>query len=183
MKPDPKTPNRDKAGPDRIVIGEIVGPFGHRGEIKVYPLTDFPDRLLELKSIRLRDKSRKETLWSVRRSRAHKNIVVMALEDVESMTDAEDLRGMEMVILPEERIDLPEDTYFVDDLVGLRVRTEDGRDLGTIKNVLKNPANDVYDLGDLLIPAIKEVVVSVDIQAGVMTIHPIPGLLDEPEIV
>jgi 16S rRNA processing protein RimM len=182
MRSEKKLSNSKKEGPDRIVIGEIVGPFGHRGEVKVYPLTDFPDRLLELKTLRLRNKSRQETLWSVRRSRPHKNIVVMALEDVESMTDAEDLRGLEIVILPDERVELPKDTYFVDDLLGLRVRTDDGRDLGMIKNVLKNPANDVYDLGNLLIPAIKDVVVSVDIQNGVMVIHPIPGLLDEPEV-
>jgi 16S rRNA processing protein RimM len=164
------------------VIGEIVGPFGHRGEIKVYPLTDFPGRLLELKSLRLRNKNGQETHWEVRRSRQHKNVIVMQLNDVETMNDAEDLRGLEIVILPEERVELPKDTYFVDDLLGLRVKTDDGRDLGTIKNVLKNPANDVYDLGNLLIPAIKDVVVSVDIQNGVMVIHPIPGLLDEPEV-
>ena len=165
-----------------VTIGEVVGPFGHKGEIKVYPYTDFPERFTSLKSALLRLPDGVERKYQVRRARQHKNIIVMALYGVMSMDDAEALRGSTFVVPPEERHPLPDDqTFYVDDLVGLRVQTEDGEPLGTIRQVLKSPANDVYDLGHLLIPAIKDVVVRVDLTAGLMVIRPIPGLLDEPE--
>ena len=166
-----------------VTVGEVVGPFGHRGEIKVYPYTDFPERLVDLQVAVLRDpRGGPDRRYPVLRARLHKNIAVMQLEGVSTMDDAEALRGRHLVVPPAERYPLPGGTFYVDDLIGLRVRTEAGREVGTIRQVLKGPANDVYDLGDHLIPAVREVVRRVDLDEGVMVIHPIPGLLDEPEV-
>ncbi|MBW3623273.1 MAG: ribosome maturation factor RimM [Armatimonadetes bacterium] len=182
--PSPASPD-DNGSPVEIVIGEIVGPHGHRGEVKIYPRTDFPDRLLDLEEITLRLPDGKDQTYPVQNARWHKNVILMQLGGVLTMNDAEALRGAKIVISREERHELPdEDTFYVDDLVGLRVVTDAGQELGTIRNVLRYPANDVFDLGNnLLIPATEEVVLEVDLDEGVMVIHPIPGLLDEPEVV
>jgi 16S rRNA processing protein RimM len=166
---------------ERVVIGEIVAPFGHRGEVKVYPHTDVPERLVRMKEVALVGPDGAERRYPIVRSRLHKNVAIMQLEGVADMNAAEALRGFKAVVAREERAPLPKDTFYMDDLAGLQVRTEEGRILGEIVQVLKTPANDVYDLGNLLIPAIKDVVVRVDLEAGTMTIRPIPGLLDEPE--
>jgi len=171
-----------EGAPDRVAIGEIVGPFGHRGEVKVYPYTDFPERLTGLKTAIVVGENGEEIRFPVRRARPHKNVVVMRLDGVGTMDEAENLRGRRIVVNPEERHPLPDGTFYVDDLVGMRVRTDDGRDLGAIRQVLKGPANDNYDLGYVLIPATREVVLSVNLSEGIVMIHPIPGLLDEPEI-
>ncbi len=178
-----KEPEARPVSPEeRVVIGEIVAPFGHRGEVKVYPHTDFPERLVAMKEVTLRSSTGLETVFAVERARLHKNVVVMKLHDVPTMTDAEGLRGLEIVIPPQPRRPLTEpDTWYVDDLIGLRVLTVDGRHLGVIQSVLKTPANDVYDLGTLLIPAIRDVIARVDLDEGVMEIRPIPGLLDDVE--
>lgn len=181
--PDP-TPSGAADAPREIVIGEIVGPHGHKGEVKIYPHTDFPDRLLDLETISLRKPDGSEREYTVQNARWHKNVILMQLEGVSSMNDAEAMRGMKIVIDRDERFELPdEDIFYVDDLVGLRVVTDEGAEIGAIRQVLRYPGNDVYDLGsNLLIPAIQDVVVNVDLEEGVMVIHPIPGLLDEPEV-
>lgn len=182
-KNSPSPPSSASQTPKRVVIGEIVGPFGHKGEVKVYPHTDFPDRLLDLKSVTLRAANGTERQYPVKASRFHKNVILMQLEGVPTMNDADVLRGMEIVVAPEDRVALPdEDVFYVDDLVGMKVVTDEGQELGTIRQVLRYPANDVYEVGNLLIPAIRDVIVGVDLDAGVVTIHPIPGLLDEPEV-
>ena len=170
------------AGDERIVVGEIVGPFGHRGEVKVYPHTDFPARIVALAIATIRRPEGTEADYRVIRARLHKAIVVMTLEGVSTMNDAEALRGSRIVVAPSDRATLPLDTFYIDDLVGLQVKTDDGRPLGPILKVLKGPANDVYDLGHLLIPAIRDVVTEIDVRNGLMTIHAIPGLLDHQEI-
>ena len=105
----------------------------------------------------------------------------LKLRGVNTIADAEALRGAEIAIPRAEAPALPSGHFFVDDVVGLRAVTTDGRDLGAVVEVLSTGANDVYvvhgDGGDVLIPAIREVVVELDPAAGILRIEPVPGLL------
>jgi 16S rRNA processing protein RimM len=108
---------------------------------------------------------------------------ILALEGLTDRTAAEELRG---AVLLAPRVDLPEpdaDEWYVPDLVGLVVATEDGRELGRLEEILKLPAHDVYVVrgsgGEILLPAIADVVLGVDVAAGRMTVHLLPGLADE----
>ncbi len=160
-----------------IVIGKVVGPFGIRGELKVLVLTDFPERFDKGRHIVLTtSKDRREA--KIRASRPHAGGMLIMLEGVETRNDAEALRGADIVIDREEAAQLEEGSFYVFDIIGLRAVTEDGRDLGEVTEVLQSGANDVYctDTG-LCIPALKDVVVKVDIPGKVMVIRPMPGLL------
>lgn len=185
MSPRDGQPNAGPPpSPDEVVIAEIVGAHGTKGELKIYPRTDFPDRLLDLEEVSFRMPDGREQSYPVTNSRWHKNVILMQVEGIDTMSDAEGLRGGKIVVSRDDRHALPdEETFYIDDLVGLRVVTEAGEEVGTIRQVLRYPANDVYDLGNgLLIPAVREVVVKVDLDGGVLTLRPIPGLLDEPEV-
>jgi len=164
-----------------VAIGRIVSPFGNKGELKVLPLTDFPERFLSMKRVRLSLPDGTERTASVAGTRWHKAFLLLKIEGCDTISDAEALRDAHIVVSSEERVSLPQDSYYVDDIVGLRVLTEDGRDVGVIREVLQGPANDVYDTGRHLIPALKQVVVKVDLEAGVMVIRPMPGMLESDE--
>ena len=99
-KKRPSQPVSASQTPQRVVIGEIVGPFGHKGEVKVYPHTDFPDRLLDLKTALLQSPNGTERQYPVKNARFHKNVVLMQLEGVPTMNDAEVLRGSKIVVSP-----------------------------------------------------------------------------------
>jgi|YNPNPStandDraft_1061719.scaffolds.fasta_scaffold11611_7 16S rRNA processing protein RimM len=161
-----------------VAIGRVVSPFGNKGELKVMPLTDFPERLLCLKQACFLFPDGSERRESVDRVREHKGFFLVKLNGCDTISDAERFRDAHLVIPREDRTPLPEDTYYVDDIIGLRVVTEDGRDLGRIRQVYTGPANDVYDTGRVLIPALKSVVVKVDLAQKVMVIRPLPGMLD-----
>lgn len=168
------------AEPD-VSLGEVVGPFGVKGELKVVPLTDFPERLARLPDATFLGRDGARRRFPVRGVRYHKGMALFSLAGVDTVEAAEVLRGSHLVIPASQRTPLPANSFYVDDLIGVRVRTEDGRDLGSIRAVHKNPANDVYDTGEVLIPALKRVVLQVDLQKRSMVIRPLPGMLDDAE--
>lgn len=162
-----------------ILIGKVIGPFGIRGEVKILVLTDFPERFERGREIVLNlDNERRKA--KIESSRPHAGVMLVKLEGVDTRDDAEQLRNAEIVIDRSEVAKLEEGRFYVFDIIGLKVVTEDGRELGTINEVLQGGANDVYctDTG-LCIPALKDVVVKVDIENGVMVIRPMPGLLPD----
>lgn len=173
----PSAPSRS----DLVSIGRVVSPFGNKGELKVLPLTDFPNRFLSMGEVRLSLPDGTERTAAVEGARFHKAFLLLKIEGCDTISEAEALRDAHIVVPAEKRMPLPQDTYYVDDIVGLRVVTEDGRDVGVVREVLQGPANDVYDTGTCLIPALKQVVVKVDLDAGVMVIRPMPGMLDSDE--
>lgn len=146
-----------------LLIGRIVGPFGRMGEVKLLPLTDFPERLSQYKTLRFRFPGGREELRDVERTRPHKGVILVKLAGSESIDDAETLRDTEVWIEADQTGPLPEGHYYVHDLVGLEVVTPDGESLGTIEAVLRGPANDVYVAGKYLIPATHDAVAGIDL--------------------
>jgi len=163
-----------------IVTGRIVAPFGIRGEVKLVPLTDFPWRFDAGRAIRLKLASGERRGELVQHSRSHGGGVILKLRGVDTRDDAEALRDAETVIDESELADLDADSFYVFDIIGLKVVTDDGREFGEVVEVIQSAANDVYvTSAGLCIPALKSVVAKVDVGSGVMTIRPVPGLIAE----
>ena len=162
-----------------IVIGKIVAPIGIRGELKVLALTDFPARFEAGNELRLRPLTGEHRPVKIESQRPHKGGFVMKLAGVDARDDAEALRGSEFVIDESELAKLPPGEFYVFDIIGLKVVTDDGRECGEVTEVVQSGANDVYVTSTgLCIPALKDVVAEVDLVRGEMVIRPVPGLLD-----
>lgn len=167
-----------------IVVGVIGAPYGVRGEMRVRLETDFPETLANRGEIHLRSPSGEWAVCrieSLRVLRGERDAAIVRFEGVSSRDEAQSLRGCEMRIFREQRADLPRDTYYTDDLIGLEVIATDGRSLGKITEVLRQPANDVLVTESALIPALKSVVLEIDIAAGRVIVEAVPGLLDSED--
>ncbi|RDV81155.1 ribosome maturation factor RimM [Ammonifex thiophilus] len=167
--------------PDFITVGEIVAPHGYRGALKVLPLTDFPERFLGMKEAVVFLKGQRTT-YTVKRARLHGKFVLLELVGVERMEEAEALRGGLVQVPREEVHPLPPGHYYIFDLIGMEVFTEEGTFLGKIEAVLSTRANDVFSVRspkgkEILIPALKTVVCSVDVPGRKMTVKLPEGLL------
>ena len=142
----------------RFRVGVIAGTHGLRGEVKVFPTTDEPRRFLDLEKV-IMDTGREERTLKIRSVKFFKKFVILGFEEMGRIEDVERLKGAELLIPREEAIELEEGEYFIPDLLGLKVTTDDGRDLGVIKDVIETGANNVYDVRNedgksILIPAI-----------------------------
>lgn len=162
-----------------LEAGKIVTTHGIRGEVKVMPYTDTPELLCEFDRLFI-GKNRDEI--NVIRARVFKNTVIMKLEGIDTPEDAEKLRN-KLLYMHRDDLELDDDTYFIQDLIGLEVSDADsGKVYGKITDVMQTGANDVYvikgDDREYLVPAIADVVVSTDIDVGTMTIRPLEGLFD-----
>lgn len=161
--------------------GLIERPRGLKGEIKVLPLTDFPQRFDPGARVFIGGAAR-----TVRSSNWQKGRVYLYIDEVADRDSAESLRG-ELIEVPEaERPSSSESFWYLDEIEGMRVVGRDGTELGTVREVLQTGANDVYivDRGerrDLLVPALRDVVVEIDLGAGTMTVDLPDGLLPEDE--
>ena len=171
----------------RITIGQISKVHGIRGEIVVVPLTDDPKRFSELKKVFLSkdEKIIEFEVESVRtdfKAKRLKERVLIKLKGVESPEEAKRLVGSLLEIEKDDLIKLPEERYFIFDIIGLKVVTTENKKVGTVKEVISLSANDVYvvqgDQKEYDIPAIKEVVKKIDLEGKVMIIEPKEGLLD-----
>ncbi|MEW6182585.1 MAG: ribosome maturation factor RimM [Bacillota bacterium] len=165
---------------DLIAIGEIVAPHGHRGTVRVLPLTDFPERFSGMSTVTVfKDgQCRKYTVESAER---HKRFVLLKLAEVKDMNAAELLRGTLIKVPREEAAPLPDGSYYIFDVIGLEVWAEDGSRLGTISEVFQTGANDVYSIRltdgrEILIPALKEVVLEIDVPGRRMVVRLPAGL-------
>jgi 16S rRNA processing protein RimM len=170
---------------EELIVGEIVGPFGVAGEVKLYPITDFPERLRRYRRLvlALPDGSRQEA--RVRRARPHKNVWLLKLQDVNTVEAAEALRGAQALVPAALAEPLPQGHFYLHEIMGLRVVTAAGEELGTVTDILRSPANDVYVAGDLLIPAVKEMIERIDPAEGVIVVRSREALASEevpPEI-
>lgn len=157
-----------------IVIGEIVAPFGRRGEVKVVPMTDFPERFLESKTLKVDNRELK-----VEGVRLHKGMALVKFEGIDDISAAEDLRGGKILIGESDLAPLEEDEFYIHDIVGLEAVTTEGESLGRIREVLRSPANDVYVTDRAMIPAVKEFIVKIDIPGGKIVVRPVEGLVQE----
>ena len=164
----------------RLEVGQIVNTFGIKGEVKVTPFTDDINRFDDLKKVYV--KTRKEDkLYKVENVRYHKNMVLLKLEGIENPEQGELLKNAYLEIDREDAIPLEEGQYFIVDLIGLDVYTDEGKLLGKVDDIYNTGANDIYVVKDelgkqILLPGIKEVIKEVKIDEKII-VHLIPGLI------
>lgn len=169
-------------------IGKIVALFGVRGELKVLPLTDIPDRFTSLKAVYVSTDGhifKRCTIMSVRPYKGE--MLLVKLEGIASANDAESLRDQSLWIPESELAQLPPDSYYQHDILGLKVYTLSNQEVGQIVDLFPTGGNDVYvvrtpERKEVMIPAIKTVVRQIDVLRGVMYIDPLPGLLDDEAV-
>ena len=167
-----------------IAVGQVIGVHGLRGEIKVEMYTDFPERFAPGVVLCLGETLDEVTLQVVR---PHKGHLLIKCAEIDGRQAAEDCRGLWFYVPAAEAAQLEEGAYWIHDIIGLGVVTTDGVRLGKITDVLATGANDVYVVRpaegvnqgrDVLIPAIADVVVGVDLAQSVMTVRLLDGLVD-----
>ncbi|MHB0975603.1 MAG: ribosome maturation factor RimM [Candidatus Aquicultorales bacterium] len=167
---------------DYVTIGQLLRARGTKGEVDVLSLTDFPERFaVGLRVFLIPPLPDKREL--VIKAVGHQpKRLVLAFEGIETRSEIEKLRGRYIAVPPEEVAELPADSYWIDDLIGLEVVTAAGETIGTVKEVIQGTAHDVYVVagpeGEKLVPAVAEVVKEIDIENGKILIEPLPGLLD-----
>lgn len=164
----------------RLEIGQIVNTFGIKGEVKVTPFTDDITRFDDLEKVYVKNKKQSEQ-YKVENTRYHKNMVLLKLEGINNPEDAEMLRNAFLEIDREDAIPLEEGTYFIADLIGLDVYTDEGKLLGKVDDIYNTGANDIYVIKDglgkqILLPGIKEVIKEVILDEKII-VHLIPGLV------
>lgn len=164
----------------RFQVGVITSTHGVRGEVKVFPTTDDAARFKKLKQVIL-DTGKEEVLLEITGVKFFKNMVILKFEGIDDMDTANQYRQKRLYVTRENAVKLEENEYYIADLMGLKVTSDEGEALGTIAEVLQTGANDVYIIKksgeeDLLLPAIKDCVKEVDIEGGSMVVHLLPGL-------
>lgn len=165
---------------DLIAIGQITSPFGIKGEVKVYPLTDFPERFKTTDSVFVCKEDFCQ-VYRIENVRFHKNMVVLQFAECSTRQDAEALRNAYLKVERHNLVELPPGHYYVHEIIGLKVQDAAGCFLGTVRDVLRTGSNDVYVVRrpegeDILVPAIKEIVKEIDLDAGQMIIERREGL-------
>ncbi|NLV17019.1 MAG: 16S rRNA processing protein RimM [Syntrophomonadaceae bacterium] len=168
---------------EKVNVGEISGAYGLRGELKVLPLTDFPDRFFGMKEIWVENR-RKKGLYGIESVRRHKQFLLFKFEGINDKDSALLLVKGLLQVDEEDVFPLPEDVYYVFQLVGLDVVDVQRGLLGKLQDIISTGANDVYVVqdgkyGEVLIPAIKEVVLEVDSDQGRILVDLLPGLIEE----
>ena len=163
-----------------LQVGAITSTHGIRGEVKVFPTTDDPKRFCKLKQVILDDGKSKQEL-EIESVKFFKNLIILKFKGIDDINEVEKYRKATLWVTREQAVPLKKDEYFIADLIGLSVVTEDGEELGNITDVMQTGANDVYVIAkegeeEFLIPAIKECVKNVDLENRMMTIFLMPGL-------
>ena len=167
---------------DFLQVGVITATHGIRGEVKVFPTTDDPERYLDLETVYL-DTGREKKLLTISSVKFFKQFVILKFKEFDNINDVEPFRKKSLLVTREQAVPLEEDEYFIADLIGLRVITDEDKVLGELTDVLETGANDVYQVTDengkeILLPAIKDCILSVDLEKGEMKVHILEGLLD-----
>lgn len=165
---------------DLLKVGVITTTHGLRGEVKVFPTTDDARRFLDLKEIILDTGKEKKTL-NIERVKFFKNMVILKFKEFDNINDVEMYRQKELYVTRENAVPLEENEYFIADLIGLAAVSDEGEDLGELADVLQTGANDIYVIkkpgtSDILVPAIKDCIKNIDLEAGRIEIHLLPGL-------
>ena len=169
--------------PKHLILGEILRPHGVRGELRVRLLTDFPERISQLKSVYLgTDPNGKVTAYSVESMRMNQEYGLLKLKGIDDRTEAERYRQLLVMIDLKHAVPLEAGEFYLYELIGLEVRTEDGEVLGTLTEVLETGANDVYVVKspkytEVLVPVLPETIIKTDIAAKQVIVRLPAGLL------
>ena len=165
----------------RLEIGQIINTFGIKGEVKVFPLTDDIKRFDDLETVYVKNKKESQ-LYNIESIKYHKNFVLIKFKGINTVEQAEILRNSYLEVDREQAIPLNEGEYFIADLIGLEVYSDEGKLIGKVDDIYNTGANDIYvvkdDLGkQTLLPGIKDVIKNVDLKKGQIIVHLIPGLI------
>lgn len=166
---------------DMLQVGVITQTHGVRGEVKVFPTTDDVNRFKKLKQVIL-DTGKETMPLEIQSVKFFKQFVILKFKGIDNINDIEKYKRCSLYVTREHAVALEEDEYFIADMIGMEVCTEDGNIFGTLKDVIETGANDVYVIenaehGEVLVPAIKECIRSVDIEKGQMMIHLMDGMI------
>lgn len=166
---------------DLINIGKIVGTYGYQGMVRIVPLTDFPERFKKLEKVMLQHNGTVREVI-VEDACPHKEVYLLKLAGIDSREAAQEYRNALLQIEPGQLYPLPEGYYYHFQLLGLAVYDEEKGLLGELTEILETGANDVYvvrspEYGEVLLPAIKEVILEVNLEEKKMRVRLLPGLL------
>lgn len=169
-------------GEDLLQIGVITSTHGIRGEVKVFPTTDDNNRFKQLKDCFIEYKNEMIPV-KAKGCKFFKNMVILQFEGIDNINDIEKYKQCGIYVDRKHAVPLEKGEYFITDLIGMQVFSDDGKDLGILKEVIPTGANDVYVVVDendkeLLLPAIKECILLVDMEHRMMRIHLMKGLVD-----
>jgi 16S rRNA processing protein RimM len=174
----------ERPNPKYLLIGEILRPHGVKGELRVRVLTDYPERLTQLKTVYTSTNPDDEHPQprKVKHVRMHQDYALMTLQDVSSRNEAEFFRGLFVMVDLADAVPLEEDELYLFQLIGMEVETESGKKLGVISDVLETGANDVYivdspEYGQILIPVTDETLIETDTDANRVVMRLPEGLL------
>ncbi len=164
-----------------LQVGVITQTHGVHGEVKVLPTTDDAKRFKKLKQVILDDGREQQTL-EIESARFFKQFVLLKFRGYDTPEEMEKYKGATLWVERKDAVPLQEDEYFIADLVGLSVVTDTGEELGTLTDVIPTGANDVYAVssqqyGEVLVPAIRDCILHVDLETGQMMIHLLDGLI------
>ncbi len=168
---------------DLLQVGVITTTHGIKGEVKVFPTTDDVERYSYLKDVIL-DTGKEKIDLKIERVKYFKQFVIVKFKGINDINDIEMYKGKSLYVTRENAVELEEGEYFIADLIDLKVVTDEGKDFGILTDVMQTGANDVYVVEtfeykkEVLLPAIKECVLDVDLEKGIMTVHIMEGLLD-----
>ena len=167
---------------DKLQVGVITSTHGVRGEVKVFPTTDDPNRFKRLKEGIL-DTGKEELVLEIEGVKFFKQFVILKFKGFDNINDIEKYRQKSLYVTRKNAVRLRRDEYFIADLIGLKVLDEQEEQIGILKDVMETGANDVYiidmtDGRELLLPAIKQCILNVDVENGFIQVHILEGLLD-----
>ena len=166
---------------DLLEVGVITSPHGLKGEVKVFPITDDVNNFKKYKKVIL-DTGKEKLTLDIASVKFFKKFVILKFKGIDDINDVEQYNKMGLWISREQSTPLSKGEYFIADLIDLDVFTEDGKLFGTLKDVIQTGANDVYIIetkehGEVLVPAIKDCVLKVDVEGKRMDIHLLEGLI------
>ena len=164
-----------------LQVGVISSTHGVRGEVKVFPTTDDVKRFKKLKKVML-DTGKEQLPLEIEGVKFFKQFVILKFRVIDNINDIEKYKGKRLLVDREHAVKLKKDEYFIADMIGMDVFTEDGELFGALKDVMETGANDVYiiemsDGKEVLVPAIKQCILDVDIENRKMVIHLLEGLV------
>ena len=164
---------------EKLRLGRVTSAVGLAGELRVYPYTDYKEKFEEIDYVLIKDNK-----YPIEKVRYVKDMAILKVKGIEDRTAAEKCREAELFISREDAPPLPADTFYIKDLLGLSVVDENGTRLGTLVNVIKNSAQDLYEIEPVnggknyLVPAVEEFVTEISPEKGEIRIHLIEGLTD-----
>ncbi len=164
-----------------LQVGVISSTHGVRGEMKVFPTTDDIQRFKKLKEVIL-DTGKEYKTLNIQSVKFFKNMVILKFKEFDNINDIEIYKGKSLYVTRQNAVKLQKDEYFIADLIGMQAVSEDGTLKGTIEDVIETGANDVYairleDGRELLLPAIKQCVLEINMEEQILTFHLLEGLL------